>query len=318
MGYTQRRAWCWRVTRLDGAVLRFTDHDVDLDVWFDPDDMTSAETFTAAYGGNPSATAQTADLADQTLTFVAALKASTGIIDTDVLAKRYHDARVDAYLVDWLFPWFGPMRTMRWRVASLDLTGDRVTMTLHGPEYALAQPIGLSVTRNCRANLGDGRCKFDLVNGGAPQNGAPDPALNGQQYVFGGVGIVAVGTDKRAELTVNITDGQILGADVQGMTGDKDNWFKFGKIEFTSGIMDGLAFDIAEHTQEPTQAVLRLAEQTPFDMTTAMLVTVTAGCDKKIETCFAKFNNPLNYRGLHKIQGPDKLQKTPNQKLFKS
>jgi uncharacterized phage protein (TIGR02218 family) len=40
------------------------------------------------------------------------------------------------------------------------------------------------------------------------------------------------------------------------------------------------------------------------------IFTIVAGCDKLKETCIAKFNNILNFRGFPDVPGIDKLLAT--------
>ncbi len=87
--------YCWRVTRHDGLVLGFTEHDRDI---------TAAGTlFAAGTGFTASRMEQSLGLSIDNLQAAGALS-SAGITEADILAGRYDDAAVDLFWVDWTDP----------------------------------------------------------------------------------------------------------------------------------------------------------------------------------------------------------------------
>ena len=81
-------AYCWRVTRTDGTVLGFTEHDVDL--------RYAGQVYSAASGFTGSKLEQSLGLAVNNMEATGALS-SDAITESDILAGLYDGATVDLY-----------------------------------------------------------------------------------------------------------------------------------------------------------------------------------------------------------------------------
>src|SRR5258707_5481970 len=91
-------ARCWVVTRRDGAVLGFTDHDEDV--------VLGAVTCLAGTGLDSSeATAQLGLSVDGAE--IAGALADDSLTEADLAAGRYDAAKVELHLVDWSEPTLG-------------------------------------------------------------------------------------------------------------------------------------------------------------------------------------------------------------------
>ncbi len=142
----------WRLTRADGTVMGFTDHDGDLTVDGVVCRAGSGWTVGAmetAAGLAPGETAAAGELDDE------------AIKKADVAAGLYDGAFVELWRVDWTAP------ELRVRLAVATVTrirceGDAFTAELAGPLAALEGVIGRTYGRDCDARLGDGRCGVDL------------------------------------------------------------------------------------------------------------------------------------------------------------
>lgn len=99
-------ARCWRVTRADGVVLGFTDHDRDL--------AFEDTTFRAATGLEAAEAASELGFAVGGGEVAGAL-VSAGLTEEDLLAGLWDDARVEVFLVDWE----APENRLRLEVASI-------------------------------------------------------------------------------------------------------------------------------------------------------------------------------------------------------
>jgi hypothetical protein len=86
---------CWRVTRRDGVVLGFTDHDHDL--------AFDETTFLAASGFAASDWEAVSGLAAPSGDVAGALSSDV-ISEKDIAAGRYDGARVEQFLVNWSIP----------------------------------------------------------------------------------------------------------------------------------------------------------------------------------------------------------------------
>ena len=87
--------FCWRVTRVDGLVQGFTEHDEDL--------RFDGTTFLAASGFSASQVQQSLGLAADNLSVTGALS-SASISEDDLAAGRYDDAYVELFWVNWRDP----------------------------------------------------------------------------------------------------------------------------------------------------------------------------------------------------------------------
>jgi uncharacterized phage protein (TIGR02218 family) len=144
---------CWRVTRRDGVVIGFTDHDRDLGF--------EGTVFLAASGFAASESAQSAGLgaeADE----VAGGFSSAAIDEADLAAGRYDGARVELFLVNWALP-EQHMRLSVREIGEVVRAGGQFRAELRSLTHRLNQPQGRLYNRRCDASLGDERCRVDLA-----------------------------------------------------------------------------------------------------------------------------------------------------------
>ncbi len=141
----------WLLTRVDGAVFGFTDHDRDLVV-----DEVSCR----------AASGWTAGAADSGVGLAAGAQAVGGGLDDatlnagEIAAGLFDSASVTLWRVDWARPelkvklWVGTMARIR-------REGAAFVADLEGPLAALERVVGRTYGRSCDALLGDGRCGVD-------------------------------------------------------------------------------------------------------------------------------------------------------------
>jgi uncharacterized phage protein (TIGR02218 family) len=144
---------CWRVTRRDGVVIGFTDHDRDL--------AFNDTTFLAASGFAASETEQAAGLGAEAGE-VAGGFSSAAIDEADLAAGRYDGARVELFLVNWALP-DQHMRLSVREIGDVVRAGGQFRAELRSLAHRLNQPQGRLYNRRCDASLGDGRCRGDLA-----------------------------------------------------------------------------------------------------------------------------------------------------------
>jgi uncharacterized phage protein (TIGR02218 family) len=261
--------WCWRIERRDGTVLGFTDHDNP--VAFD------GTTYEAASGFTASDITDGLGLSVDNLEVTGALSSGT-LTDDDLAAGRYDDARIAIYRVNWADP--GQRVLMRsGSIGEVRRTGASFTAELRGLAHYLQQPTGRILQRTCDADLGDARCGIDLSS----------PA-------FRGVGAILTAASAR-RFTVS------------GIDAFETRFFSRGLFAFTSGASAGLNIEIKTHTKLSAAVEIELwtDAEGPPDAGDAFIVT--AGCDKRFETCKARFSNTINFRGFPSIPGNQFLTK---------
>lgn len=91
-------ATCWKITREDGEIFRFTDHDVDI--------VVAGETYEAASGMLPMGLDQSGGLAVDNMDVIAFLD-SDKITEADIQAGLFDYAIVDIFIINYAEP-FGP------------------------------------------------------------------------------------------------------------------------------------------------------------------------------------------------------------------
>jgi uncharacterized phage protein (TIGR02218 family) len=256
---------CWRLTRRDGAVQGFTDHD---------EDLSFEETlFRAGTGFEGSELEARLGLAVTGAEVHGAL-ADDSLNESDLAAGRCDDAKVEVFLVNW--------SDVAQRI--LLRTGHLGEVRREGAAFA-AEVRGLSARLNeergrifaatCDADLGDARCAVDL-----------------ETSVF------------RGEGSVLAVEGASL-MRVAGLDSYANDWFTRGKFTFSAGPNAGLAVEVKEHRIEAGEVRLALWQQMPEPLAEGDLFSVTAGCDKRFETCRMKFANAVNFRGFPHLPGND-------------
>lgn len=146
-------ATLWRLTRADGTVMGFTDHDRDLEY--------DGAAFKAATGFTPTSVASAAGMAVDNLDIQSVLD-SADITEDDLLAGLYDHASVEILLVNHQDPGMGGLVLRKGRLGEVKSTGQGFVAELRGMTDAFARSIGQLYSPTCRADLGDGRCRVDL------------------------------------------------------------------------------------------------------------------------------------------------------------
>ncbi|OCW55773.1 DUF2163 domain-containing protein [Hoeflea olei] len=255
----------WRLTRTDGVVMGFTEHDRDLEF--------AGTLFSAATGFRASEVQSglglEADAAD-----VAGAFSDAAISADDLALGRYDGARVEAFLVNWQNPNDHARLWIR-ELGEVRMAGPAFAVELRSLAARLDRPQGRLYGRRCDAGLGDARCGKNIA--------APPFRLEGA--------LAAVSGD--TALTVS------------GLGDRPSGWFSNGRLRFLTGLLSGLTVDISAHRSEAGVARLELWTPLARLPSAGDAVAVTAGCDKGFETCRTRFHNSLNFQGFPYLPGSD-------------
>jgi uncharacterized phage protein (TIGR02218 family) len=194
-------ARAWAVTRRDGAVFGFTDHDRDL--------AFGGVVFRASSGMTASARLQTTGLSIDNAEAVGALS-DPAVTEADILAGRFDGAVVEVWLVNWADV---AARVLQFRGTFGQITrgAGAFHAELRGLTEALNAPQGRVYQTGCGAVLGDAACRVDLTQPG---------------YA--------------AEVAVEQVEGARVFTWV-GLTGFDDRWFERGRFTVLTGAAAGLA-----------------------------------------------------------------------------
>lgn len=269
---TTTLCWCWRVTRADGAVFGFTEHDADLTV--------ESVTYRAATGFAPG------DL-DQAAGFTAGQASIAGVFDAASLTEAdlekglWDGATVALFRVDWSDPtlfvrvWTGELGEVRRGKTAFEAD-------LAGPARKLDRTIGRVYSRSCDAALGDARCGVDL----------DDPAFQANATVTAVIHAAAF--------------------EMSGLDGHAPSLFAEGGLVWTSGDNDGAKFRVRVHRAAGALTIIELDQPPAFPVEVGDTATLTAGCDKRLSTCRDVFANAINFRGCPFMPGNDALIAAPS------
>lgn len=265
-------AHCWKLTRRDGIVQGFTDHDDDIEA--------DGVTYRAGTGFTSSEAASRFDLSVHGAEVAGALS-DDALNESDLAAGRYDAAGVETWLVDWSDV---SLRVLMARstLGEVKREGQAFSAELRGLADQLSQQSGRLFTARCSADLGDARCKFDLVATGLQGEGRVGSIESTST-------IMVVGLDTFAEGT-----------------------FSGGKLMWSSGVNSGLSVEIKEHRMVSGHARLSLWQAMPEVIASGDGFTITAGCDKRFATCRDRFANAVNFRGFPHIPGNDFVIASPD------
>lgn len=151
---TTTLAWCWKITRSDGVVFGFTDHDLAL---------TFAGTlFEPESGFVPSEIRAGQDFSVDAQDVEGALS-SDRITETDILDGRWDNAEVEVWRVNWAST---DQRLLMRRGNLGDIRRGRTSFVAEVRSLAhwLNQTVGRTYQFSCDADLGDARCGVNLAS----------------------------------------------------------------------------------------------------------------------------------------------------------
>jgi uncharacterized phage protein (TIGR02218 family) len=146
-------AQVWKLTRRDGVVAGFTDHDCDL--------VIDGVTYRAGTGLAASEATSRFDLSVDGGDIAGALDDDI-LTDADLAAGRYDAAQVETWLVDWSDTSLRVL-TARGTLGEVKREGSAFIAELRGLAALLSQESGRLYTARCSADLGDGKCRINLA-----------------------------------------------------------------------------------------------------------------------------------------------------------
>lgn len=292
-GASTTLAQLWKVTRADGVVLGFTDHDRPIafnDGSGSPPGTTV--TYMPQQGATGSAIQSASDLSTANQELVGFLEADA-ITEADILANRYDYAVIEVRLVNWADLTQGALMLKKATLGEVKLKNGQFTAELRGLEFFLSTNIGETFGPTCRADLGDSRCGIDLS-------------------LWRQSGYASTVSDLRTFVPVSSSLGSLT---MRGSaTPDAPapaNWFREGILTWTSGLNTGLEIEIAAWDG----TTLVLFENMPYAIEPGDTFTIEPGCNHLSGgsgDCQSKFVNIANFRGEPRIPGMQQILMYPN------
>ncbi len=261
----------WALTRKDGQVFGFTDHDRDLSfqgMLFKAGSGLTARTLQQATGLSVDNTEALGVLSD------------AAIREDEIEAGRFDGADVRCWLVNWQDV---SVRWLQFRgsIGELRRAGGAFEAELRGLSEALNRPLGRIYQKPCTAVLGDGRCGFDLSIPGYAEERAVERCQEGRLFYW------------------------------DDLAGFEPAWFTRGRLTVLEGAAKGLWSAIKQDRSEGQERRIELWEPLRVAVAVGDMVRLEAGCDKRTETCRLKFNNLANYQGFPDIPGEDWVMSVP-------
>jgi len=275
----------YKITRKDGTVFAFTDHDRDIstkgyEAYFtDEDPSTGGWVYLAAVGlFQPTAVENKSDLSADN-------QEVTAIIDSDTIKENelrygiWDTADVEIRLVNWADLTQGEVKLRKGQIGSLQLKNGILTAEVLGMTNPLQILQGRSYGPQCDAELGDSRCKATVPVHTGTCNTNPSIGANDPHHITPYSGL-----DNRVD------------------------FYTDGILTFAGGVNSGLSYQIKYwdgHTLTLTQALFAaVVDGDAF--------TISPGCDKSIATCKTKFSNVVNFQGQPAMPGQDAIMATPD------
>ena len=256
-------AVCWRIERRDGVTIGLTDHDRDLSV--------DGVVHRAAPGMTPSAVKRSAALDADTMDVSGALTGAA-IEEDDLLAGRWDGAAVTLFAI----PWSGEDERVelgQGTIGTVDTRDGAFTAELRGPAAALARAVVEETSAECRAELGDRRCRVAMAG-------------------------------RRRFARVIAADDRVLTLDA---VEPGDNVYGGGLLRWFGGANGGLESAIGSSSG----ASVTLWRAPAFAVAAGVRVELIEGCDKSLATCAGRFANAANFRGEPYLPGIDLLTRYP-------
>ncbi|MEQ1726350.1 MAG: DUF2163 domain-containing protein [Sphingopyxis sp.] len=257
-------AWCWRIERRDGVMIGLTTHDAALEI--------GGVTYSPSPSMRPSAIHQRAGLDGASFEIEGAID-SSAMAESDLSQGRWDGAALTLLVADWQNPSENNVVIATGRIGAISREGTSFTAELSGRDAALDVPFIPETSPECRAELGDARCRVDMA--------------------------------------ARVHRAKVVSVDSSGILFDRtwgDGDLTYGRLRWLSGDMRGLSAVIIEQVG----ARVRIVGASGAAITAGMTAELTDGCDKRAATCGLRFANITNFRGEPHLPGLDLLTRFPS------
>lgn len=260
-----RLATCILLTRQDGNTYGFTTYDRTLSI--------GGVLYRPAASFNPTDIASNLNLDIDNVTAEALLDSDT-VTEDDLRAGKWDWATFRIFQVNWEDLTMGDKKDRKGHLGQVTVNRQTFMAELLGLMESYTISIGEITTPNCRANLGDQRCKVDLVGG------SPSLTVTG---------------------TISFDAGDFFSIADAGRI-EAEDYFTEGVITFTSGSANGLSYELKKFSFGGG-----MITKTPIAYNVnGATYSMHAGCMKRfLEDCVARFSNGANFRGEPWLRGPD-------------
>lgn len=255
-------AICWKLVRRDGIALGFTTHDRPL--------VIGGMRYESAPGMAPSAVVSSDGLEVDTMEVAGALSADA-ITSADLREGRFDGAEVRLFMVDWRDLAAGDILLASGTIGTIEIGNGPdagFTAAIRGPTSVLAASRIETYSPECRAELGDWRCRVSM-----------------RGRIFRSV-------------VSEVAGGAIRVTGIDSLNADD---YPGGRLRLISGPLAGVERRIVAALDG------RLWPDEPVNVAVGDGVMLREGCDKQFATCAGRFENAPNFRGEPHVPGGDLL-----------
>ncbi|WP_080378710.1 DUF2163 domain-containing protein [Burkholderia cenocepacia] len=339
-------ATCVQITRSDGSVWGFTDHDVDI--------VYGGLTYSSFNGFSGSAIEYGASLSTSNLEIDGLLFSAGGAFSlSDIEGGVWSNAAVLIFGVNYADLTMGQINLVNGNLGNFTLLNGSWKVELRGVSQTFQQAKGDQFSSTCRANLGDSRCKINLAP--LTVNGSVTSVVN--QLQWNDTSLTQVGptvpfidsvghrVPTTGPYTVQVVspsgsfqaDGGVVGADGNPLTlvggspgagqysvsgtglytfnSAQAGWFL--KINFNYAVgyfaygyvkfTSGLNAGLTAFVKSSAVGSVTLGMPLPNAISPGDAYVIVAGCDKQFGTCRDRYNNVPNNRSEPYVPGPDTI-----------
>ncbi len=256
-----------KITRKDGAVYAYTSHD---------EPATISGTTYLASGLIDSAFESGDSLAVDNLALTT-LDDGSIFTRSDVIGGLWQNAAVHFVRYNWVSPGDGVEPLTAGTIGEVQLMQGQARAEVRGLQQYLQQPVGVVSTKTCRARLGDGACRVNLV-----------------PYTHNGT-------------VTSLTSSDVFTA---GSLTQAADYFGNGLLTWLTGQNAGIQQRIKAHT---AGGVFTVALPMPSIISIGDTFRAIAGCRGRLTAdCKNKFGNVLNFQGEPHRPGVDELTASPD------
>lgn len=197
----------YKITRTDGTVFAFTDHDQDIDTTNYQSYLSDGGyVYEAAVGFSPTASENKSDLSVDN-------QEATAFIDTDNITEKdlrygiWDASDVEIRVVNWQDLTFGEIKLRKGQFGNIQMKNGVLTTELLGLTNKLQILLGRTFGTSCDAELGDSRCKAVVPVEAGSVNTNPSVGLNDAHHVTPNSGLAGAAGFATGLLVVSNVNG---------------------------------------------------------------------------------------------------------------
>lgn len=274
---------CWKITRTDGLIYGFTEHDQPLDI---NADGLGAVTYYPNDSFNTDAMSYSDEM-DVDGEQILGITNTEVFSEEDIIAGRFKSAEVKVFLVDWTNLAAGIVKLRKGILGEFEWMDFGFKVEIQGLSYLLQTNVVSLYSPRCRSKFGDqgsgtsGGCRMDL-------------------YALTHQATIATVTNRK-----QFTLSGLVGTFADGTGGSKTGgYFQHGQVTFLDGPNSGVSREISTYSTAGGGTV-GLYLPVPFEPEVGNTISIAPGCDKTLEVCRDNWDNLNNMRAEPYTPGED-------------